>query len=96
MTETKCYKCIDGGYRVETGDQKTSFRTAENAAEMIGLLHDEIEQLRGDLELLLKNLQWSNVNTGMGYLLVGVKWSPRLYGPLEQLRNAAEKGGDDE
>ena len=61
-------------------------------------LQAQVQELRADLELLLSNLRWSNVNAGMAYVLRGVGYSHLLYGPLNRLKEkqaaeAAERGG---
>ena len=47
--------------------------------------------MREDIELLLSHLQWSNINTRQGYILEGVRHTNLLYGPAQQLREAAER-----
>jgi hypothetical protein len=52
----------------------------------IARLRLRVKELEADMQLLLMNLQWSNVGTGQAYLLRGVHYDHLLYGPLNQLK----------
>jgi hypothetical protein len=52
----------------------------------IARLRLRVKELEADMQLLLMNLQWSNVGTWQAYLLRGVHYDHLLYGPLNQLK----------